>query len=85
MAFHTHHHLLEVALTVVLVFGSFLVAEIFHLSGVIAVVVSGLIIGNYGKMFSMSERTIETIDNFWEVIDFLINLTIIRQIQWCHR
>lgn len=66
-------HLLEVTLTVVLVFGSFLVAEIFHLSGVIAVVVAGLIVGNYGKMFTMSERTIETIDNFWEVIDFLIN------------
>ena len=34
-------HLLEVTLTVVLVFGSFLVAEVFHLSGVIAVVVAG--------------------------------------------
>ena len=66
-------HLLEVTLTVVLVFGSFLAAELLHLSGVIAVVVAGLIIGNYGKLFSMSPRTIETIDNFWEVIDFLIN------------
>ncbi len=66
-------HLLEVTLTVVLVFGSFLVAEIFHLSGVISVVIAGLIVGNYGKMFSMSERTIETVENFWEVIDFLIN------------
>lgn len=66
-------HLLEVTLTVVLVFGSFLVAEMFHLSGVIAVVVAGLIIGNYGKLFSMSQQTVATIDNFWEVIDFLIN------------
>ena len=66
-------HLLEVTLTVVLVFGSFLVAEKFHLSGVIAVVVAGLIVGNYGKLFSMSKQTIDTIDNFWEVIDFLIN------------
>lgn len=66
-------HLLEVTLTVVLVFGSFLFAEMFHLSGVISVVVAGLIIGNYGKLFSMSPQTIETIDNFWEVIDFLIN------------
>lgn len=66
-------HLLEVTLTVVLAFGSLLVAEIFHLSGVIAVVVAGLIVGNYGKLFSMSKQTIETIDNFWEVIDFLIN------------
>ncbi len=66
-------HLLEVTLTVVLVFGSFLAAETFHLSGVIAVVVAGLIVGNYGKLFSMSEQTTATIDNFWEVIDFLIN------------
>lgn len=66
-------HLLEVTLTVVLVFGSFLVAEVFHFSGVIAVVVAGLIIGNYGKLFSMSKQTIETIDTFWEAIDFIIN------------
>jgi CPA1 family monovalent cation:H+ antiporter len=66
-------HLLEVTLTVVVVFGSFLVAEIFHFSGVIAVVVAGLIMGNYGKVFSMSKKTAETIDNFWEVADFLIN------------
>ena len=69
-------HLLEVTLTVVLVFGSFLVAEMLHLSGVIAVVVAGLIIGNYGKLFSMSKQTIATIDNFWEVIDFLINAVL---------
>ena len=69
-------HLLEVTLTVVLVFGSFLFAEMFHLSGVIAVVVAGLIIGNYGKLFSMSSRTIDTIDNFWEVVDFLINAVL---------
>ena len=69
-------HLLEVTLTVVLVFGSFLFAEMFHLSGVIAVVVAGLIVGNYGKLFSMSKQTIETIDNFWEVVDFLINAVL---------
>ena len=66
-------HLLEVTLTVVLVFGSFIVAELFHFSGVIAVVLAGLIMGNYGRMFSMTKRTRETVENFWEVIDFLIN------------
>ena len=65
--------LLEVMLTVVLVFGGFLVAEFFHFSGVISVVVSGLIIGNYGKLFSMSQQTIATLDNYWEVTDFVIN------------
>lgn len=69
-------HLLEVTLTVVLVFGSFLLAELFHFSGVIAVVVGGLIIGNHGRLFSMSKRTSDTIENFWEVVDFLINAVL---------
>ena len=66
-------HLLEVTLTVVLAFGSFLVAELFHLSGVIAVVLAGLVTGNVGRVITMSKRTRETVENFWEVIDFLIN------------
>jgi CPA1 family monovalent cation:H+ antiporter len=66
-------HLLEVTLTVVLVFGSFLFAELLHFSGVIAVVLAGLVMGNFGRTFSMSKRTRETVENFWEVIDFLIN------------
>ncbi len=66
-------HLLEVALTVVVTFGTPLLAETFHLSGIIAVVVAGLIIGNYGRMYSMSTKTRETLETFWEVIDFIIN------------
>jgi CPA1 family monovalent cation:H+ antiporter len=66
-------HLLEVTITIVLTFGSFALAEIFHMSGVIAVVVAGLLLGNYGKEFSMSEQTSETVDIFWESIDFVIN------------
>jgi len=38
------------------------------------VVVAGLIIGNYGKVFSMSKRTRETVETFWEVIDFVVNI-----------
>lgn len=66
-------HLIEVALTVVLTFGAPLIAETFHFSGIMAVVVAGLIVGNYGRVYSMSEKTRETIENFWEVIDFIIN------------
>jgi CPA1 family monovalent cation:H+ antiporter len=66
-------HLLEVTITIVLAFGAFTAAEIFHMSGVISVVVAGLLIGNYGHMFSMSEKTRETVEIFWESIDFVIN------------
>ncbi len=66
-------HLLENALCLVLAYGSFWVAEIMHLSGVIAVVMAGLMMGNYGRRLSMSEKTIETIETFFESIDFIIN------------
>lgn len=66
-------HLLEVAITVVITFGTPLLAEAFHFSGIIAIVVAGLIIGNYGKIYSMSNKTRETLDSFWEVIEFVIN------------
>lgn len=66
-------HLLEVTITIVLSFGAFTLAEIFHTSGVIAVVCAGLLVGNYGKEFSMSPKTKEAVDTFWESIDFVIN------------
>ncbi|MCB9851083.1 MAG: sodium:proton antiporter [Phycisphaerales bacterium] len=66
-------HLLENALCLVLAYGAFWVAEVVHVSGVIATVVAGLLIGNYGKRLSMHEKTIKTIDSFFESVDFLIN------------
>ena len=57
----TSDHLVEVALTVVLAFGASLVAEALHVSGIIATVVAGLIIGNYGRIFSMSTKARETV------------------------
>ena len=64
---------LENAITVVLVWSTFLVAEQSGASGVIAVVVAGLILGNYGKRLAMSKRTRDTINAFWESVDFIIN------------
>jgi CPA1 family monovalent cation:H+ antiporter len=66
-------HVLENAITIVLAWGSFIVAEQNGASGVIAVVVAGLIIGNYGTKLAMSDQTVQTINTFWESIDFLIN------------
>jgi CPA1 family monovalent cation:H+ antiporter len=66
-------HVLENAITIVLAWGSFIVAEQSGASGVIAVVVAGLIIGNYGTKLAMSDQTIQTINTFWESIDFLVN------------
>jgi CPA1 family monovalent cation:H+ antiporter len=66
-------HVLENAITVVLVWGTFITAETIGASGVIAVVVAGLIMGNYGSRLAMSKRTRETIHTFWESIDFIVN------------
>ncbi|UCC71804.1 MAG: Na+/H+ antiporter [Gemmatimonadota bacterium] len=66
-------NLIEVGLSLALAYGAYLVAERLEVSGVIAVVVAGLIIGNYGRIFSMSPSTRLSLTHFWEVAAFLIN------------
>ncbi|AEA46323.1 Na+/H+ antiporter [Archaeoglobus veneficus] len=66
-------HEIEVALTLVLAFSAFLIAEKLHVSGVIAVVAAGLLIGNYGMLFAMSPSTRLTLATFWGFTVFLIN------------
>ncbi|MBN1512275.1 MAG: sodium:proton antiporter [Phycisphaerae bacterium] len=66
-------HLLENAICLALAYGAFWLAEVLHVSGVIATVIAGLLIGNYGRRFSMSERTRETVESFFGSIDFLLN------------
>jgi len=66
-------HLLENAICLVLAYGCFWSGEVLHVSGVIATVVAGLMIGNYGRRMAMSEKTTRTIETFFESIDFLIN------------
>jgi len=66
-------HLIEVSITLILAYSSFLIAEELHLSGVIAVVCAGLIIGNYGRLFSMSPSTRIVLTDFWGIVVFVIN------------
>ncbi len=70
---HIEDHLLENAICLVLAYGSFWLAEVMHLSGVIATVMAGLMIGNYGRRLSMSDKTTETVETFFESIGFLVN------------
>ena len=65
--------LVEIAITIILAYSSFLISEHFHVSGVIAVVAAGLVVGNYGRVFSMSPSTRVILTDFWSVIVFLIN------------
>lgn len=66
----------EILLTLALVMGSFALADLLHTSGPIAVVVAGLLIGNHGRQWAMSERTREHLDNFWELLDELLNAVL---------
>lgn len=70
---HLNDHLLENALCLVACYATFWTAEHWHLSGVIATVTTGLLIGNYGRGLAMNPKTTETVETFFESIDFLIN------------
>ncbi len=63
----------EILLTLGLVLGGYALASAFHLSGPIAIVVAGLMIGNKGRKYAMSDKTREHLDNFWELIDEILN------------
>jgi CPA1 family monovalent cation:H+ antiporter len=63
----------ELMLTISLVSGGYQLATTLHASGALAIVVAGLIIGNYGRKYAMSEHTRVNLDVFWETIDEVLN------------
>lgn len=62
----------EVMITVILAFGIFALAEAVEASGVLAVVVAGLILGNYGTRVAMAPSTRMTLLNFWSFLAFAV-------------
>ncbi len=66
----------EVLITLALVTGGYALASTLHLSGPIAMVVAGLLIGNHGRMFAMSETTTRNLDTFWELTDEILNAVL---------
>jgi CPA1 family monovalent cation:H+ antiporter len=74
-------HMTEIVLTIILAYGSFILAEHFlHVSGVIATVVAGLFIGNRGAEYAMSPQTKISIFNTWETGAFIVNTFIFMMI-----
>lgn len=76
LAGRTDDHLLEIAFTTVAAYGSFLLAERFHLSGVLATLTTGLILGNLGHLGSITDRGREAVTSFWEFAAFVANSLI---------
>lgn len=66
----------EVLITLALVLGGYSLAGALHLSGPIAIVVAGLMIGNQGRLLAMSEATRHRLDTFWELVDEILNAVL---------
>ncbi len=66
----------EVLITLALVMGGYSLASFLHVSGPLAMVVAGLIMGNKGRSFAMSDITKEYLDKFWEIIDEILNAVL---------
>ncbi len=66
----------EVLITLALVMGTYAAAGGLHLSGPIAMVIAGLLIGNRGRQFAMSETTRQHLDTFWELVDEILNAVL---------
>ena len=76
LAGRTSDRLVEVTLSVVIAYGSFLLAEHFHASGVLATLTAGLIMGNWGFLGSISDDGRQGVLNHWQFVAFLINSLI---------
>ncbi len=65
--------MIEITLTTIAAYGSFLTAEHFHYSGVIATVSAGMLCGNYGARVGMSPSTRMAVESFWQYVAFALN------------
>lgn len=68
----TSDHMIELTLTVLAAYGTYLVADLVHASGIIASVVAGIVIGTYGRRAGLSPRAIDAIDVVWEFLAFIL-------------
>jgi CPA1 family monovalent cation:H+ antiporter len=73
LAGRTSDRLVELTLTALAAFGSFLLAERFHMSGVLAALTAGMMIGNIGWMGSITDSGRTAVLGLWEFAAFLAN------------
>ncbi len=66
-------HLIEITITTIVAWGSFLVAEQLHVSGVLSTVAAGVMMGSFGKHYGMSASTRVAVQDFWQYLGFVSN------------
>lgn len=67
------HYPSEILVTLAVALGSYSAANALDISGPIATVVAGMVVGNYGRTHSMSDVSRAHLDTFWELIDQIFN------------
>jgi Na+:H+ antiporter len=72
----TSDHLIELTISVSAAYGTYLLADTFHESGIIATVIAGIVIGNYGRRTGISPRAAEALDTVWEFVAFLLTALV---------
>ena len=70
------HYRTEVLITLAIVMGGYSLAHLLHFSGPLAMVASGLFIGNSGTRGAMSDLTADYVNKFWEMIDEVLNAVL---------
>jgi CPA1 family monovalent cation:H+ antiporter len=73
LAGRTDDHLVEITFTTVAAYGSFILADRLGLSGVLATITAGLIMGNFKALNAISPRGKEAVQAFWEYAAFVAN------------
>jgi CPA1 family monovalent cation:H+ antiporter len=64
---------IEVLITLAVVMGGYALCSALHISGPLAMAVAGLLIGNHGVTYAMSDVTRDYVIKFWELVDELLN------------
>jgi CPA1 family monovalent cation:H+ antiporter len=68
-----NNYKVEVLITLAIVMGGYTLASLIHVSGPLAMVVAGILVGNQGKKYAMSDETREYVSKFWELLDDILN------------
>jgi len=72
----TEEQAIELTISLVLAYGTYLLADQVHASGIIATVVAGIVLGTYGRRIGMPRRTFDALDATWEFIAFLLTALV---------
>jgi Na+:H+ antiporter len=73
LAGRTNDHLVEITFSTLAAYGSFMFAEHWHFSGVLAALTAGLVAGNFRRATMLSADGRAAIQSFWEYVGFVIN------------